>query len=256
MYRDDASALDEHDRAVGSILIAETLVAQCERSATQLTDRRNLPADRWRAVRDIHDDYTEIWRQLDRAKRLLDARGANTMGYEELRPHVKPTLSMPKDERLAVEAAAFDDVRRAIEQLKLAVPGTDWKGIEQRSHQLAETPGLHRRHRAVTAGMLAVFATLVAGYMVTITPDKEPDPAVEMRRELVHIAKMRKLKIETANAMLGGRCDPALAHEYVKLLAMDGRKDDALAFADRYIASCGEDRVVLNWANAPRVVRR
>lgn len=256
MYRDDATALDEHDRAVGSILIGETLVAQCERSATLLADKRNLPADRWRAVRDIHDDYSEIWRQLDRAKRVLDARGANTMGYEELRPHVKPTLSMPKDERSAIEREAFDDVRRAIEQLKLAIPGTDWKAIEKRSTQLADMPELHRKHRAATVGVLALFVTFVAGYMVTMARDGDPDPAVEMRRELVSIAKERKLKIEMANVMLGKRCDPPLAHEYVRLLAMDGRKDDAMAFADRYTATCGEDRVVLNWANAPRVVRR
>ncbi|MDX2090523.1 MAG: hypothetical protein SFX73_21875 [Kofleriaceae bacterium] len=256
MYRDDATALDEHDRAVGSILIGETLVAQCERSATQLADKRSLPADRWRAVRDIHDDYTEIWRQLDRAKKILDARGANTMGYEELRPHVKPSLSMPTDERTAVEAAAFNDVRRAIEQLKLAVPGTDWKAIDKRSHQLSETPGLHRRHRAATAAILAVFVTFAAGYMVTMAQDKEPDPAALMRREIAAIAKERKLKIAMTNAMLGKRCDPPLAHDYVKLLAMDGRKDDAMAFADSYTIRCGEDRVVLNWANAPRVVRR
>ena len=31
MYRDAATALDEHDRAVGAILIGETLIAQCER---------------------------------------------------------------------------------------------------------------------------------------------------------------------------------------------------------------------------------
>ena len=44
MYRDTASALDEHDRAVGAILIGEALVDTCEEAGSPLE-----PHDRWRA---------------------------------------------------------------------------------------------------------------------------------------------------------------------------------------------------------------
>lgn len=256
MYRDDATALDEHDRAVGAILIGETLVAQCERNADRISEAvRMQSAERWRAVGDLHDDYLEIWRQLDRAKKLLENRGANTMSYEELRPHVKPALAIPRDEQTAIETDALDDARRAIEQLKLAVPGADWKGIARRTRDLVEIPELHRRHRALIATFCGVVAIFVAGYLATIAKEAPPDPAVELRRELAGIASERKLKIETTRMMLSDRCAPPLAHAYVKLLAMDGRKDDAMAFAAIYTDRCGEDRVVQNWASAPRVRR-
>jgi hypothetical protein len=45
MYRGASSALDEHDHAVGAILITETLVEQCERAA-----RVKAGPARWRAL--------------------------------------------------------------------------------------------------------------------------------------------------------------------------------------------------------------
>ena len=69
MYRDAASILDEHDRAVGAILIGESLLAQCDRRADQICDPHHT--ERWRAMREIQDDYPEIWRQLDRAREVL-----------------------------------------------------------------------------------------------------------------------------------------------------------------------------------------
>lgn len=255
MYRDDATALDEHDRAVGAILIGETLVAQCERNADRISNAvRMESAERWRAVRDLDDDYRELWRQLDRAKQVLENRGANTMSYEELRPHVQPALAISRDKQM-IKAEALDDARRAIEHLKLAVPGADWKGIDKRTHDLVDLPELRRRHRLIVATFLGVVAAFVAGYLVTLSKDAPPDPAVVMRRELNGIANERKITIETLRVVLADRCDPPLAHEYVKALAMDGRKDDAMAFADGYTGRCGEDRVVMNWANAPRVRR-
>src|SRR5262245_32067369 len=124
MYRDTATALDEHDRAVGAILIGEALVAQCERNVGRARDQRlSHTHDRWTAMREIHDDYPEIWRQLDRARAVLAARGANTAGYEELRPHVRPTLALPSEKHeTALDPEALDDARRAIAELKLAVP--------------------------------------------------------------------------------------------------------------------------------------
>src|SRR4051794_4550053 len=87
MYRDTATDLDEHDRAVGAILIGEALIDECERAATRSRqiDTVTAPA-RWRAMTEVHDTYPEIWRHLDRAQRVLAGRGANTTAYDEMRP--------------------------------------------------------------------------------------------------------------------------------------------------------------------------
>src|SRR6185312_9085890 len=94
MYRDSATALDEHDRAVDAILIGEALIEECERRA--ITVKRPETArdqERWRAVQEVHDAYPEVWRHLDRARRVLAKRGANTVGYDELRPHAQQTAT-------------------------------------------------------------------------------------------------------------------------------------------------------------------
>src|SRR6187549_3744715 len=128
MYRDSVNAIDEHDRAVGAILIGESLIAQCERAVD--TFRNPHAHDRWRAAREIHDDYPEIWRQLDRARSVLASRGANTAAYEEIRPNVKPSLAVPSaTQDTEIDIEALDDARRAVAELKLAVPGADWKAI-------------------------------------------------------------------------------------------------------------------------------
>lgn len=270
MYRDAASALDEHDRAVGAILIGETLVAQCERAVERI--RNPHATERWGAMRDLHDDYAEIWRQLDRARHELSLRGVNTTGYEELRPQVKPTISAPSapsaapsaaararaDRDQAIDLEALEDARRAIAELKLAVPGADWKAIARRTHELVEIPALRRRHRlavtGVVAGVMCGLTMLILGAM----PAPKKDPGLEMRREISTIAQQRKVKLHyLALAIDHGEpsCDRPIAHDYVKLLVMDGRGDDAEAFADRYLGRCGEDTVVENWANAPRPPR-
>jgi hypothetical protein len=257
MYRDSANLLDEHDRAVGAILIGETLVMQCERAVDRIRDQRLSSAhDKWTAMREIHDDYPEIWRQLDRARQELAARGANTMGYEELRPHVRPTLAVPSGTHdSAVDPDALDDARRAIAELKLAVPGADWKGIAKRTTELVENPQLHRKHRLAVTTILAGLALAIVTWFVAITPEKKKDEAEAMRHEITAIANHRKVRIEilgSALGAMGNTCDRKLAHEYVKLLVMDGRGNAAEAFADTYLPRCGEDSVVENWANAPR----
>lgn len=256
MYRDDATALDEHDRAVGAILIGETMVAQCERAAAQITGTHHAShAERWRAMRDAQDDYLEIWRQLDRAKKLLDARGANTMSYEELRPYVRPAFSTADDDLAkAINTDVLDDARRAIEQLKLAVPGADWKAIHKRSDELAVQPQLRRRHRAATAGLMVGVLACFAGYVWAIQPgtyvDEEAVKREEMRREIADLASERKVKLEAAAAaaLSGEGCDRMPALEYVKLLATDGQREAANAFADSYTIRCGEDPLILSWA--------
>src|SRR5678815_2883486 len=90
MYRDSATILDERDRAVGSILIGEALVDECERAANDIRNPEALShQERWRTITGVHDTYPEIWRHLDRARSLLAGRGANTAAYDEMRPHAR-----------------------------------------------------------------------------------------------------------------------------------------------------------------------
>jgi hypothetical protein len=249
MYRDDAIDLDEHDRAVGAILIGEALIADCDAKA----DLDASDPKRWRAMRDLHDDYPEVWRQLDRAKRILDKRGANTMGYAELRSHVRPSLVVPgKNDEQRIDREALDDARRAIGELKLAVPGTDWKGIAKRTNELAATPKLRKRHRLVGTVIVSGFVMGIIAWFFALVPEKRVDEREVMRQEIADVAVQRVQRIERLGLVIKNICDPATAHEYVKLLVLDGQKDTAVAFRDDYSSRCGEDRVVENWAKAPR----
>ena len=254
MYRDEAFALDEHDRAVGSILIGESLMAQCERAADHI--RNPNDHQRWRAMREIQDDYPEIWRQLDRARDVLAARGANTMKYEEMRPHVRRSLAVEnEDHTQSVDAEALEDARRAIAELKLAVPGADWKAIAKRTHDLVEMPELRRHNRLPVIGIVSFVVLAVLTWFMSSIPEPQVDERAAMRQELSEVASHRKIKIQYLELAIGHRCDPPVAHEYVKLLVMDGQGDNAERFADQYLGRCGEDTVVENWANAPRPPR-
>jgi hypothetical protein len=252
MYRDESATLDERDRAVGAILIGEALIASCERA--QVLGEADGP-HAWRAIRDAHDDFPEIWRSLDRARHVLARRGVNVTGYDELRPHVRTRLATGGDDTDAVrvDPVALDDARRATDELKLAVPGADWAGIEQRTTGLIHAPLVRRRRNRVIAGaMIAAFMIAVFSWLSAITPSKRPDRAAAMRRELAEIAQQRRMKIIELESSLGDRCDPAKARELAKQLVMDGNGPDAKAFSAVYAVRCGEDAVVVHWANAPR----
>ncbi|HMG24348.1 MAG TPA: hypothetical protein VK607_23595, partial [Kofleriaceae bacterium] len=108
------------------------MIASCERARVI---GQTVGPEAWRAIRDAHDDFPEIWRSLDRARHVLAHRGVNVTGYDELRPHVRTRLASPGPdaEVVLVDPVALDDARRATDELKLAVPGADWAGIEQRT---------------------------------------------------------------------------------------------------------------------------
>jgi hypothetical protein len=251
MYRDARIDLDERDVAVGAILIGEALIASCER-ARELGQAAS--SDAWRAIRDAHDDFPEIWRSLDRARQALAQRGVNVTGYDELRPHVHTRLAaLGADvEEVRVDPAALDDARRATDELKLAVPGADWAAIERRTCGLVHAPLIRRRrNRLVVGGLVAVFAVAVLAWGASLAPHPRPNPSEAMRREIADIVQQRKVKIIELQAALGDRCDPPRARELTKQLMMDGRGDDARQFAEIYTARCGEDLVVERWASAP-----
>jgi hypothetical protein len=254
MYRDDKVNLDERDRAVGAILIGEALIASCERAQT--VGDVHGPSD-WRAIRDAHDDFPEIWRSFDRARHVLAQRGANVNGYDELRPNVRTRLATGGDdanpEDVRVDPIALDDARRAADELKLAVPGADWDAIDQRTSGLVHAPLLQsRRNKLVVGALVLLFTFAVLTWLSAIVPSKKPDRNAAMRRELAEIALQRRLQIIELQHALGDRCDSAVAHQLAKQLVMDGRGPDAKELAVSYTARCGEDADVLRWANAPR----
>jgi hypothetical protein len=254
MYRDANTHLDERDGAVGAILIGEALITSCERAQT-IGDPEGPAA--WRAIRDAHDDFPEIWHSLDRARYVLARRGANVIGYDELRPHVRTRLATASEgdgepDTVRVDPAALDDARRAANELKLAVPGADWAAIERRTRGLVQAPLLRRlRNRAIVAVLVVLCTVAVLSWVSALVPDKRPDRNAAMRRELAEIATQRRVKIAELQRSLGDQCEPAQAHELAKQLVMDGRSSDAKQFAATYSARCGEDESVTRWANAP-----
>jgi hypothetical protein len=251
MYRDAPADLDERDGAVGAILIGEALIASCER-AREIGEAHG--ADAWRAIRDAHDDFPEIWRSLDRARSVLARRGINVAGYDELRPHVRTRLATSGDDADAVrvDPAALDDARRATDELKLAVPGADWAAIDQRTSGLVHEPLVPRKWLRIAAGVAVGMAALAATiWVAAMVPQRKPSHEVQLRRELAEIVRQRQVKIDELEASLGDRCDPPLAHELARQLVMDGRGEEAKDFAEDYADRCGEDEVVTRWANAP-----
>jgi len=245
MYRDDSTLLDEHDRAVGAIQIADGLILDCLNVSKQLASAEH----RWRAVREIHDDYAEIWRQLDAARQLLASRGANTIGYDELRERIVPVLTLKED---GVDTAPVEDARRALAELRLAMPGADWKAIEARTRGLVGTTFLRRGQHFAFIGVAVVFLCAVATWAASARSEKRPDPRIEarvaMKKELAVVVEDRKERIDQLELLIGGRCDRPRVTEYVKLLVMDGRFGDAYGYGEDFTQRCGDDPDVRKWS--------
>jgi hypothetical protein len=256
VYRDSSFVLDEHDRAVGAILIAEAIVDHCDRAWARSRDVENTtPKQRWRAIATIHDTFPDTWRHLDRARKVLAARGVNTAGYDDLRPHARrAATSIPhRDAAGSVDGAAFDDIKRAVGELKLAVSGADWVAIEARTQGLVKAPiGRRTRQRVAFAGSLAAFvtATLVWTFAM-MSHGAEARAAGTMAGELRLVTEQRKLQIVMREADLGGRCLPPQAHELMQMLVQDNQRLKATMFSVGYLLNCGADPVVLHWMTAP-----
>ena len=252
MYRDSANALDERDRAVGAILVGEALVDEIKRADEQIhaSESPLSHREKWRTITGIHDTYPHIWQHLDRARDELAKRGANTQRYDELRPSAKRA---PTNAEGSIDKAALDGVRRAIEDLKLAVPGADWKAIHSRTQGLIHAKlSRPRGQRAIVMAALTMFLFGIVAWAIAIIPEHKVSRREAMRRELTQIQQERKIKIDFTRVELGARCDVERARELTKLLAMDGQTDEARTFGASYMFRCGDDAVVDNWAHAPR----
>jgi hypothetical protein len=257
MYRDSANPLDEHDRAVGAILIAEALVASCDRAIVRLRADATPYAERWRAVTDIHDTYPEIWRHLDRARRELAGRGDNTMKFDELRP-AAPRAATGSDESAAeptIDTTALDAAKCAIAELKLAVPGADWDAIDRRTQGLVNAPLVRRRRYFISVfAAITAFALVATTWFVGMLPKHKPDPEAELRRELADLGMRQQQRLGTLLVdvrEIEARCDAPRAGELARLLAQQGHGEVARQFAAQYFEHCQSDRTVEMWARAP-----
>ncbi|HWU86197.1 MAG TPA: hypothetical protein VN253_02935 [Kofleriaceae bacterium] len=251
MYRDRAHRPEDHDRAVGAIQIADALIADCTTALGLL--RGPERAERWGAARALHDDYPAIWTQLDLARRILTARGANTTGYDELRGQVNPVLAVTKlDGSHVVDAGALEDARCALDELRLAMPGADWREIDARAKRLAGTRLARRHHRFAVTGLIAGLLLATVTWATAIMPKHKPSAAMRMREELAAVVAERRARIDELHAKIGDDCDRPNVLELMKLFVMDGRFEDAKAYGDHYESRCGEDMAVRKWANAPK----
>jgi hypothetical protein len=254
VYRDTSTVVDEHDRAVGAILIGEAIVDECERTWQRVQDETTAtPKQRWRAIGALHDTFPDIWRHLDRARRVLASRGIHTAGYDDLRPQARRAASNPGlDGSEAFDAAALDDVRRGIAELKLALPGADWDGIEARTQGLVRVPLPRRARQRITfAGSLAAFVIATLAWTFSMLPHSEARAAGTMAGDLRLVTEERRLHIIQRESDLGGRCLPAPAHELVQLLVQDDQRLKATMFSIGYLLHCGADPVVVHWMTAP-----
>src|SRR5690606_4214225 len=103
--------------------------------------------------------------------------------------------------------------------------------------------------------VISLFLFAVTGWVISIIPAEKENRREVLRRELSEISQQRKVRIAMARVEIGQRCDVERARELTRLLVMDGRTDDARGFGLDFLARCGDDEVVDNWAHAPRPPR-
>jgi len=250
MYRDSSHRPADHDRAVGAIQLADGLIADCSAASAQLGGPERH--ERWNALRTLHDGYPELWNQLDIARKILASRGANTTGYDELREAVNPLEVASLDGSRPPDRAVLDDARQAVEELRLAMPGADWQEIDARAKKLAATR-LARRGRLVIAGLVCGFVLAFSVWGTSMMPKLRTSAAAQMRAELAQVVVERRARIdELSTSIRDESCDRPRVLELLRLYVMDGRFEDAKAYAGRYETRCGEDMAVRKWANAPK----
>lgn len=249
MYRDHASSLDEHDRAVGAIQIAEGLIAGCTSNAARL--RGPDRPERWRAATSLGDAFFEVWHHLDEACRVLKGRGINTMGYDELRAHVQTALVIDEaDPMRSFDSAPLDDARRAVEELRLVVPGADWAAIAKRTIELVNDAPIASTGQRWRIGIIVgVFSLIVVTWATAMKPLKKIDPDAAMRREIAGLIEQRRTQISMLERFVGQHCDLPRVRDLMKLYVMDGRFEQAHTFGVNYEQACGADAIVHKWSN-------
>ncbi|HWO21799.1 MAG TPA: hypothetical protein VNO30_23680 [Kofleriaceae bacterium] len=238
---------------MAAIQIADGLIADCAASAAALGGPERH--ERWGALRTLHDGYPELWNQLDTARKILAKRGAPTTGYDELRSQVRPLAVANLDGSRPPEPVVIDDARRALEELRLAMPGADWQELEARSVKAGATR-IARRGRLALVAIVCGFVLAVSVWGTAMLPKYRPNRAMLLRAELAEVVAVRRARIEELGMLIGDVCDRPRVLELMRLYVMDGRFEDAKAYGDRYELRCGEDMAVRKWANAPKPKQR
>lgn len=255
MYRDTRPLPDDRDPAIAAIQIADGLIDDCAAAADAL---RAAPHAAWTAVRLLQDSYPALWSQLDRARDELAARGVNTAAFDELRGEVRPALvDAELDTGHRVDAVALDDARRASGELRLAIPGADWRALDARSTTLASANVRRRGQRFVALGYVVACAAVVCSIAATNAPaSPAPRPALTRARDLTPVVTERRERIAQLDLLVGDRCDAHRVHELLRLMVMDGRWQAARSYGVDYQRRCGDDAEVARWVAAPRPPRR
>ncbi len=263
MYRDASEHVDEHDQAAAAVLMAEALLHTCDQAVAVIASPVAPQPERWRAVMQLHDTFPDVWRALDRARRMIAARGGNAIAFDETSPGAKRAALVDRlhgiDRSVEVDATHLDrtamtDAHRGLQQLKLALPSADWSAIEARTRGLASAQlQQHRRPRLIVGAVAAAVAATIVGVTLLPAPAhaKKIPHAVALKAQLSEIKEQRHAEIEALRPQVVASCDPPKARMYTQLLVMDGHGPDAGDFAADYADRCGEDPVVQHWADAP-----
>jgi hypothetical protein len=96
--------------------------------------------------------------------------------------------------------------------------------------------------------MVVMFTLTSAG--ANLIPSHRPTPAQLRAEEMSIVVDQRRARIGELRTA-GEGCEPPVAHELARLLAMDGQWREAHDYADRYELRCGADFVVRGWGDAP-----
>ena len=95
--------------------------------------------------------------------------------------------------------------------------------------------------------IVVMFTLVSAG--ANLIPTHRPTAAQLHADEMAVVADARRERISELRET---QCQPAQAHELVRLLAFDGQWDELHAFGERYETRCGADSIVHGWASAHR----
>ena len=237
MYRDTASTLDEHDRAVGAILIGEALVETCEQA--QAVERSPRLHDSWRA-----------FAEASVLSRGLAPPRPRAQGARAARPqHRRLRRAAAARRRSRSPAARRSTARRSTKRsARSASSSSRCPAPTGTRSRLAPPASSARRSRAEQQQRSSSARPPVALLGARVSRRSSRAPADAPRgdaRRTRQIAQQRKLKIPRSCGSRWARvASRPRRTSLVKLLVLDGRGPDAKAFGADYVVRCGEDEVV------------
>ena len=111
---------------------------------------------------------------------------------------------------------------------------------------------VRQRGQLLPIGVVVIVVVFtMANAAANMLPVHRPTAAelrTEERRGIVADRRARIAELQRT----GDRCQPAIAHELVRALVLDGAVSEAHRYANDYEQRCGADPVVRGWGDAPR----